>query len=160
MTDNALTIMQNVDKVKYFCSRWHCNKRIKAIKDIYDNEYQQFLTAALLFWTSAQRICSPLLDNAVLMRQTALLWSILDNHLATSYPCHGRGLLSPAVPHQQRISHLMCLPALSFTQHYHFRSYFIITFQLKTCLLNLFDAQIKHQIKFYSSHNNHLHVTG
>lgn len=31
------------------------------------------------------------------------------SHLATSYPCHHRGLLSPAVKYKQGISHLMCL---------------------------------------------------
>lgn len=48
-----------------------------------------------------------------------------ENHLAVSYPCHKRGLLSPAVPNVPD-----SLPALSFSQH-HSTSCFITGFQLK-----------------------------
>lgn len=70
-----------------------------------------------------------------------------ENHLATSYPCHDRGLLSPAVKHRRGILHLMrltlCQLCLYMSNH-PFKSFSITCFLLELHCFYLHDDTFCH----------------
>lgn len=75
---------------------------------IYSTEYQTFshCCSAILDLNPKNVLSSP--GQCHFNEVDSVVMVDTQNHLATLYPCHKRGLLSPAVKYKQGISHLMC----------------------------------------------------
>lgn len=58
----------------------------------------------------------------------------MRSHLVTSYPCHDRGLLSPAVKYKQGISHLVSDSLPTFLP-FNANNRFFFNGYLKCCIL-------------------------
>lgn len=62
---------------------------------------------AILDWGPRNVLCCP--GQCHFNEGDSVVMVGTRSHLVTSYPCHDRGLLSPAVKYKQGISHLMSL---------------------------------------------------
>lgn len=121
----------------FTCEHTECvdrvHERSKKTQHIYSTEYQAFCHCcfAILSLDPKNVLSSP--GQCHFNEVDSVVMADTENHLATSYPSHKRGLLRPAVKYKQGISHLMCLTLCQLCPffHHHFTSYFIITFQLK-----------------------------